>query len=111
MTTDQVYCAQRDRDTRSVDADSVPLKSRYEKRRASKKKSQEAYGRRRWSKHAEWVSSQLECHRMNEESLSPSSSTKPSEHCWVRLGRDRSSQNGILISKTVGFNLKDSEFS
>jgi len=84
MTTDQVYCAQRDRDTRSVDADSVPLKSRYEQRLASKKKSQEAYGRRRWSQHAEWVNSQLECHRMNEEALSPSSSATPSEHCWVR---------------------------
>lgn len=67
MTTDQVYCAQRDRDTRSVDADSAPLKSRYEQRLASKKKSQEAYGRRRWKHRAEWISSQLECHKINEK--------------------------------------------
>ena len=67
MTTDQVYCAQRDRDTRSVDADSAPLKSRYEQRLASKKKSQEAYGRRRWQQHDDWVRSQLECHKINEK--------------------------------------------
>lgn len=67
MTADQVYCAQRDRDTRSVDADSAPLKSRYEHRLASKKKSQEAYGRRRWKQHAEWISGQLECHKINEK--------------------------------------------
>jgi hypothetical protein len=60
LSTDQVYCAQRDRDTRSVDADSAPLKSRYEQRQASKKKSQEAYGRRRWQQHGDLVRSQLE---------------------------------------------------
>jgi len=75
LSSDQVYCAQRDRDTQSVDVDSVPLKSRYEQRLASKKKSQESYGRRRWQQHGDWVRSQLECHKMNEKhqnkSLSP----------------------------------------
>jgi len=87
LSSDQVYCAQCDRDARNVDDDSVPLKSRYEQRLASKKKSQEAYGRRRWSQHADWVRSQLECHRMNNTSRSLSATASPSEQHW---GRSRS---------------------